>query len=157
MVDGGDQVLLDRPRGDRVGLLAGEHVEVVGGVRQVRPGFDGLQPLPQPVQCGQQGRYGGAGGQRVLGPVLGVEVVDGAEARGGAEQREGGPQACERAGGRGGPGEGGQGFAYRAGQRAQGGGLGGEGGPFGGTGGQRAAEHQVPDVLEGPARGELDG
>ncbi len=109
------------------------------------------------MQGGQQGRYGGAGGQRICGPAVGVEVVDRAEAGTGAEQGERGAQPGQGAGEPGGPGQGRQGVLDLPGQSAQGGDLGREGGAPGGVGRERAAEHQVPHVFEAAGGGELDG
>ena len=46
VVDRRDLVLLDRPRDVGVGLLAGEHAEVVGAVAEVVARLDRLEALP---------------------------------------------------------------------------------------------------------------
>lgn len=135
MVDGGDQVLLHGSGLDGVGFAPGEHVEVVGRVREVVARFHRLQPLSQPVQGSEQGGHRGAGGEGVGGPAGGVEIVDRAEAGGGAQQGEGGAESGERPGQGGGAGECGQGASHLVGESAQGSDLGGEGVPLGKAGG----------------------
>ncbi len=156
VVHGGDQVLLDGPYARRVGLGTGHHVEVVGRVRQVVARFHGREPLAQPVQRGEQRGHGGARGERVGPAAAGVDVVQRAASRGGAEQGERGAQPRERAGERAGPGDGGQGVTDVVGQVAQGGGLGGERRALLGVG-EGAVAHQVPDILEAAVLGQFDG
>ncbi|GAA3041553.1 hypothetical protein GCM10020000_20360 [Streptomyces olivoverticillatus] len=156
MVDGGDQIALDRTGSAGVRFRTREHVQVVGGIRQVVARCDGLEPLAQPVQGGEQGGDGRAGGERVGGAPGGVDVVQRAQARGGSQQGERGAQPGQRSGHGTGAGDARQCVAHLRGEVAQGRGLGGEGGALGGVR-EEAAGHQVPDVFEGAALGELDG
>ncbi len=156
VVDGGDQICLDRPHLFRLRHVAGEHVEVVGGVTEIRARLDGLLSLAEPVERGDQGRYGGAGGERIGATAVGVDVIERPEAGRRTEQRERSAQPGERAGERTGTGECGQRVTYGRRQRTQSGGLRPESSKLRRVG-QLAVQHQVPDVLEGAGRRQLDG
>ena len=82
MVDRGHLVLLDGAGLLGVGLLAGEHPQVVGAVAEVEPRADRLEALLQAVDRHDQRGEHGAQLQGVLAPLGVVDVEGGLEARG---------------------------------------------------------------------------
>lgn len=90
--------MLDRPRTRIVRLRTSQHVEVVGGVREILAWLHRLQPLPEPVQRGEQRGHGRARRECVRATPTRVNVVHRPEPQRGPEQGQRGPQPGERPG-----------------------------------------------------------
>ncbi len=156
MVGGRDEVLLDGPGVVRVGHLAGEHVQVVGGVGQVGVGVDRLEALVEAVQGHDQGRHDRAGLHGVGPQLLLADVEPRLEVEGVREQRVGGAEGVEGDEVLAGGGDGGQQVLHRRRDVAQRPDLLGEGLPLG-RAGKVALVEEVPDVLQRHLLGQLDG
>ena len=96
VVDGGDEVLLDRARVLGRRDLALHHVEVVRGVRERRVGVDDLPAVLQPVQRGEQRRHDRADLQGLLAELRRLDVERRPETERRAHERHRGAEQVER-------------------------------------------------------------
>lgn len=155
MVNGRDQVLLDRPGPDRVRLRARQHVEVVRGIGKVLARLHGIQALPEAVQRRQEGGHGGRCRDGVGAALFRVDVVHRPEPLGGTEQGQRRTQPGERSGAARGGGHGWQRGPHLVGQPPQRRGPRSEGDPLLRVR-QVTMDHQMPDVLETAGLREFD-
>ena len=153
VVDGEHQVLLDGPNLISRGLAPEEHPQVVGRVAEVVTGWDGLLPLLEAERGGEQGGNDCAEPHRLGPKLLVVDVVGGAPAELGTEDRDRGAQDVERR-------PRGRQVGEHPGQSSGDLPLGRHllselagGHPIG----QRPVEEELPDVLERSGRGQLGG
>ena len=151
------EVVLDRAGVLRVRLRAGEHVQVVGGVREVVARLDRVQAPAEPVQRGRAAVGTAArGGQRVARRCSASRSYTGRKPAARTEQRQRGAQPGERSGP---PSPRRWPAARRAPRRAA------RAAPRSRAAkaarasrvGQVAVEQQMPDVLEAAGLRELDG